>query len=87
MGLNNNDVLRKIRYALNLRDSKMKDIFELGGGNVSEREIVTYLSKEDDPLYRECSDRNLAYFLDGLITFKRGKKDTGFKTGRASNIS
>lgn len=82
MGLSNNDVLRKIRYALNLKDSKMEEIFGLGGGNTSVNEVVYYLSKEDDPLYRECPDKTLEYFLDGLIIFRRGKKDTGFKTGK-----
>ena len=82
MGLSNNDVLKKIRYALNFNDAKMKEIFELGGGNTSLNEVVDYLSKEEDKSFRECSDRNLEYFLDGLITFRRGKKDTGFKSGR-----
>lgn len=82
MGLNNNDVLRKLRYALNINDGKMKDIFELGGGNASLNEIAAYLSKEEDQSYRECPDRNLEYFLNGLITFKRGKKDTAYKSGR-----
>ena len=82
MGLENNDVLKKIRYALNLKDNKMKNIFELGGGNTSLNEVADYLSKEDDSSYRECTDQNLVYFLDGLITFKRGKKDTGYKSGK-----
>ncbi|MBI9100739.1 MAG: DUF1456 family protein [Spirochaetaceae bacterium] len=82
MGLSNNDVLKKLRYAMHLNDSKMKDIFELGGGNTSISEVSSYLSGEEDSSFRECSDRNLVYFLDGLITLKRGKKDTARKTGR-----
>lgn len=82
MGLSNNDVLKKLRYAMNLNDHKMKEIFETGGGNTSLSEVAAYLSKEEDPSYRECTDKNLEYFLDGLITFKRGKKDTAYKTGR-----
>lgn len=82
MGLSNNDVLKKVRYALNLKDDQMKNIFELGGGNTSISEVVAYLSKEENPSFRECTDKNLEYFLDGLITFKRGKKETTRKTGR-----
>ncbi len=82
MGLSNNDVLKKLRYAMNIKDGKMKDIFELGGGNTSLNEVTAYLSKEDDMSFRECTDQNLVYFLDGLITLKRGKKDTTHKTGR-----
>lgn len=82
MGLNNNDVLKKLRFAMNLKDEKMMEIFGLGGGNASLSEVASYLAREEDPSFRECPDRNLEYFLDGLITFKRGKKDTGRKTGR-----
>ncbi len=82
MGLSNNDVLRKIRYALNLNDNKMKEIFELGGGNSSLVEVSAYLMKEAESSFRECSDKNLEYFLDGLITFRRGKKETGYKSSR-----
>ncbi len=82
MGLSNNDVLKKIRYALNLRDAKMIEIFKLGGGDTSLNEIAAYLCSEENSSFRECTDKNLEYFLDGLITFRRGKKDTGYKSGR-----
>lgn len=82
MGLSNNDVLKKLRFAMNLKDEKMREIFELGGGNTSMNEVEAYLAGEDAPSYRECPDKNLEHFLDGLITYKRGKKDTGHKTGR-----
>ncbi|MBN2658317.1 MAG: DUF1456 family protein [Spirochaetales bacterium] len=82
MGLSNNDVLKKLRYALNLKDDQMKKIFEMGGGNTSLSEVAAYLDKEDNGSFRECNDKNLEYFLDGLITFRRGEKDTGRKTGR-----
>ncbi len=83
MGLSNNDVLKKIRYALRLNDNKMKEILELGGGNTSINEVSAYLSGEEDRSFRECTDRSLEYFLDGLITFRRGKKDTAHeKKGR-----
>jgi uncharacterized protein YehS (DUF1456 family) len=82
MGLTNNDVLKKLRYAMKINDAKMKEIFELGGGNTSLNEVSAYLTGEDNSSFRECPDRNLEYFLDGLITLKRGKKDTAYKTGR-----
>jgi len=82
LGLSNNDVLKKVRYALHLKDEQMKSIIEMGGGNASVNEVSAYLSGEESSSFRECTDKNLEYFLDGLITFKRGKKDTGHKTGR-----
>ncbi len=34
------------------------------------------LRKDDEPGFAECSDELLAHFLDGLVTFKRGKDDS-----------
>jgi uncharacterized protein YehS (DUF1456 family) len=33
------------------------------------------LKKDDDPAYQECSDAQLAAFLNGFIIDKRGKKE------------
>lgn len=82
MGLSNNDVLKKLRYAMNLKDEKMKEIFELGGDNISLSEVTAFLAKEEDSSFRPCTDRSLEHFLDGLITFRRGARDTDRRTGR-----
>jgi uncharacterized protein YehS (DUF1456 family) len=73
--MNNNDVLRRIRYTFNFDDTKMINIFELGGLQVTRAQISDWLKKEDDPDYQECSDVQLATFLNGLIIDKRGRKD------------
>ena len=73
--MNNNDVLRRIRYTFNFDDTKMISIFELGGLQVTRAQISDWLKKEDDPDYQECSDVQLATFLNGLIIDKRGRKD------------
>lgn len=73
--MNNNDVLRRIRYTFNFDDTKMISIFELGGLQVTRAQISDWLKKEDDPDYQECSDVQLATFLNGLIVDKRGRKD------------
>jgi len=73
--MNNNDVLRRIRYTFNFDDTKMINIFELGGLQVTRAQISDWLKKEDDPDYQECSDVQLATFLNGLIVDKRGRKD------------
>ena len=73
--MNNNDVLRRIRYTFNFDDTKMINIFELGGLQVTRAQISDWLKKEDDPDYQECADVQLATFLNGLIVDKRGRKD------------
>lgn len=73
--MNNNDVLRRIRYAFDFSDSKMMAVFGLGGLEVTRAEISDWLKKDDDPDYQKLADRQLAAFLNGLIIDKRGKKD------------
>lgn len=73
--MTNNDVLRRIRYTFNIDDSKMIAIFALAGLEVTRAEVSDWLKKDDDPDYKNCSDPQLATFLNGLIIEKRGKKD------------
>lgn len=73
--MNNNDILRRLRYALNISNSGMADIFKLSGYEISEAKILTLLKKEEEEGYVECSDMELSLFLDGLIVQKRGRKD------------
>ena len=73
--MNNNDILRRIRYIFELSDSKMMALFVSGGSEFTRSEISDWLKKEDDPAFQECSDQQLATFLNGFINEKRGKKD------------
>jgi uncharacterized protein YehS (DUF1456 family) len=71
----NNDVLRRIRYIFDFSDSKMIALFGFGDLKVTREQISDWLKKEDDPAYQNCTDKQLAIFLNGLIIDKRGKKD------------
>jgi len=71
----NNDILRRIRYSFDFSDPKMMTIFALAGLQVTREQIRDWLKKEDDADYQECSDTQLAIFLNGLINDKRGKKE------------
>jgi len=73
--MTNNDVLRRLRYTFNLNDKKMMEIFALSGKKVTREEVSNWLKKDDDPDYKSISDTNLASFLNGFITKKRGKKE------------
>lgn len=73
--MDNNDILRRVRYIFDINDSKMIKIFGLGDVDVTRSQISNWLKKEIDPEFQVCSDAELAIFLNGLITLKRGKKE------------
>jgi len=73
--MNNNDILRRIRYTFDLSDSKMISIFDQVDHQVTRTQISDWLKKDDAPAYQKCSDKQLTFFLNGLINDKRGKKD------------
>jgi uncharacterized protein YehS (DUF1456 family) len=73
--MNQNDILRRIRYILDLDDSKMMSICSLGGSEFTRAQISDWLKKDDDPAYQQMKDLELATFLNGLIIEKRGRKD------------
>lgn len=73
--MDNNDVMRRIRYTFDFNDSKMIEIFAMADHVVTRAEISDWLKKDDDPAYQAVTDNKLAIFLNGFIIDKRGKKD------------
>ena len=73
--MENNDIIRRIRYSFDFNDSKMIEIFALGDSKVTRTQVSSWLKKDIDPGYVALSDFQLAIFLNGLITKKRGKKE------------
>ncbi len=73
--LNNNDIMKKLRVALKLRDSDIVEILKLAEFEVSESELSALFRREEHPNYRDCGDQLLRRFLDGLIIRNRGKKE------------
>jgi uncharacterized protein YehS (DUF1456 family) len=72
----NNDVLRSVRYMLDLSDAKVVEIIGLAGLSVEQADVAAYLKKDDEPGHVACSDTVLAHFLDGLVIFRRGRDDS-----------
>lgn len=70
--LTNNDILKKLRVALSLRDEDIIEILKLSDFEVSKSELSALFRKEDHPNYKPCGDQLLRNFLNGLITYKRG---------------
>lgn len=72
MPLTNNDILKKLRVALQLRDEDIVEILDLVDFRVSKSEIGSFCRKEGHPNYKELQDQILRNFLNGLVIYKRG---------------
>ncbi len=73
--MTNNDILRRLRYILNIKDTKIIKILALVDYKVPLPRVVSWLKKETDDDFTLCSDKDMIAFLDGLIIEKRGKKE------------
>lgn len=73
--MNNNDVLKKLRVALKLRDDEIVDILKLVDFKISKSELGAFFRKEDHPNYMECGDQVLRNFLNGLVIHLRGTRE------------
>jgi uncharacterized protein YehS (DUF1456 family) len=74
----NNDVLRSIRYMLDLSDGKVVELIHLADADapVTKEDVQGFLKKDNEPGYLECGNQTLALFLDGLVFHRRGKDDS-----------
>lgn len=74
----NNDVLRSIRYMLDLSDNKVIEIIRLAdpGFAIDKEDVRAFLLREDEPGYVACTDRVMAHFLDGLVIHRRGRDES-----------
>lgn len=73
--MTNNDILRRLRYALNINDSTMIELFRLSDFDIDQTRLTALLKKEDEEGFIVCSNDVMKHFLDGLIIYKRGKKE------------
>ena len=72
MALTNNDVLKKIRVALKLRDDDIIEILSLVDYEITRSALGAFFRKDDHPNYMPLKDQILRNFLNGLIIYKRG---------------
>lgn len=74
MGLTNNDIIKKLRVALELRDDDIVDILKLVDFKISKSELGAFFRREDHPKYMPLQDQILRNFLNGLVIYKRGPR-------------
>jgi uncharacterized protein YehS (DUF1456 family) len=72
--MNNNDVLKRLRYALNITDLKVVELFRLVDYDISKPELESIFKTEDEAGYAECPDSLMDKFLGGLVISRRGRK-------------
>ncbi|MED4227497.1 DUF1456 family protein [Neobacillus cucumis] len=77
--MDNNDILIRLRYALEIKNKEMAEIFKLGGVEVTVPEVIQILTKSDDD-YEDndqikCNNSMFDSFLNGFIISKRGKQE------------
>lgn len=70
-----NDVLRSVRYMLDLSDAHVVSIIKMADYEASQEDVAAWLRKEEEDGFVECPAVALAHFLDGLVIFKRGKNE------------
>lgn len=75
--MTNNDILIRLRYALDIRNIDMVEMFKLGGANITKDELADMLIKVNDDEeapenFMKVNNKLLEQFLNGFITFKRG---------------
>jgi uncharacterized protein YehS (DUF1456 family) len=71
----NNDILIRLRYALNITDLKLVELFTLAGKRMSPEELRPLFLKEGEEGFHECDGPTLGAFLEGLVISRRGRKE------------
>ena len=73
-----NDVLRSVRYMLDLSEPKLIEIAQLADPtfSIDRAQLQAALKKEDEEGFAPCSDALLAHVLDGLIVQFRGRDES-----------
>lgn len=72
--MSNNEIFKKLRVALHLRNDEIIEIMKLVDFKISASELGAFFRKEDHPNYKKCGDQVLRNFLNGLVIHMRGEK-------------
>lgn len=67
--LDNNLIIKKLRVALNLKEYEIAIIFELADFRISKTAIKDIFRSPKHPKYKECDNKTLKAFLEGLNEF------------------
>jgi len=82
--MSNNDIFKKLRVALHLRNDEIIEIMKHVNFNISKAELGDIFRNEDHPNFKKCGDQILRNFLNGLIIHLRGPREEN-REQRAEN--
>jgi uncharacterized protein YehS (DUF1456 family) len=85
--MNNNDLLRRLRYALKLNGESISGLCALGGHEIRPIDVLKLLKKEEETGFVACDDMIMGAFLDGLVVSRRGIQDQAQGSERATDTS
>src|ERR1700712_2413654 len=72
--MTNNDVLRRLRYALELDNLSLLACFRESDVKLAPEELAALLKSEEEVGFALLSDELLGWFLDGFVSLKRGRR-------------
>ena len=78
--ISNNEILKKLRVALKLRNDEIIEILKLVNFRVTPSELGAFFRREDHPNYKPCGDQILRNFLNGLVIHLRGPQEQQAET-------
>ena len=73
--MDNNELLRRLRYSLQIDDQVALRIFKQGGLSTTLEEVGKWRLKDEDPEFAGCPNEAISAFLAGYIVEKRGVQE------------
>ncbi|MEZ8781947.1 DUF1456 family protein [Vibrio splendidus] len=73
--MTNNEILRRIQHALNLKNAQIIKAIEQADVTVAHDQVINWLKDDNDKSCSTMKDKELAVFLNGFINLKRGEKE------------
>lgn len=73
--MSNNDILKKLRVALELNNDDIIKIMGLVNFKVTKSELGDIFRSSEHPNFKLCGDQILRNFLNGLVIYKRGPRE------------
>lgn len=74
--MDNNDRLTRLRYALDIKDGDVVEIFRLGGATLTKEQVRAMMTRDSEGNYEEIlTDEKFECFLNGMVTSQRGVRE------------
>jgi len=68
----NNDLMRRVRYALQLDDEEAARLVTRGGLSATESDAAAWRAREEEPAHAPCPDAALIALLEAFVLERRG---------------